>query len=112
MKRGELYRLHHPSGDAKRSRVVVIVSRQAVIDGPLATVVCAPVYTERLGIGSDVDVGPAEGLKHDSSVRCDLLASVPKRALTTFVGELRPEALDRLGRALRVALNVEVDSDP
>lgn len=107
MKRGELYLLHHPTGDVKRSRVVVVVSRQGAIDGVLKTVICAPVYTERLGISSSVDVGVAEGLKHESSVRCDLLASVEKRALTVFVGELGPELLERLARSLRVALDVE-----
>lgn len=111
VKRGELYRLRHPTGGVKRSRVVVVVSRQGAIDSALTTVMCAPIYTERLGMGSTVSVGVDEGLKHDSSVRCDLITSVAKSALTAFVGELGPEAIERLGRALRVALEVECDGN-
>jgi mRNA interferase MazF len=45
MKRGELYRVAHPSGrDPKKYRVFVIVSRQVVIDSRFSTVICAPIY--------------------------------------------------------------------
>ena len=107
MKRGDLYRVRRPSGDPKRSRVFVVVGRQAVIGSRLATVVCAPVLSQRGGLSTEVDVGPAEGLKHDSSVHCDLLMSVPKTALTDFVGSLTPPAVSRLDAALRIALALE-----
>jgi mRNA interferase MazF len=72
MRRGELYRVQHPRRtDPKRSRVFVIVSRQTVIDSRFSTVVCAPVYSRRDGLSSQVDVGPTEGLKHESSIHCD-----------------------------------------
>ena len=107
MKRGDLYRVRRPTGDPKRSRVFVVVGRQAVIDSRLATVVCAPVLSQRGGLSTEVDVGPAEGLKHDSSVHCDLLMSVPKTALTDFVGSLAPASVARLDAALRIALALE-----
>lgn len=107
MRRGELYRVRGLSGDVKRSRVVVVVSRQALIDSSFSTVLCAPVYSGERGLETEVSVGVGEGLKHPSVVLCDGLTSVPKRLLTDFVGELGPRGLEQLGRALRVALDVE-----
>lgn len=108
MRRGDLYRVRHPRGnDPKRSRVFVVVSRQTVIDSRFSTVVCAPVYTRRDGLASQVEVGADEGLKHDSSIHCDALVSIPKAALTDFVGRLSADRVAALRDALRVALDVE-----
>ena len=105
MKRGDLFRVHRPrGGDPKRSRVFVVVSRQALIESRFSTVVCAPVYTRRDGLATQVDVGPAEGLKHESSVHCDALVSLPKPLLTDYLACLKPERLHALDQALRVAL--------
>ena len=108
MRRGDLYRVRHPRRrDPKQSRVFVVLSRQTVIDSRFSTVVCAPVYSRRDGLSSQVDVGPAEGLKHDSSIHCDALVSIPKSALTDYVGELSAVQLDVMESALRVALDIE-----
>ena len=106
VKRGELYRVRHPAGDPRRSRVFAVVSRQVLLDSRLATAVCAPVFSEGDGLASQVAVGPSEGLKHDSWIICDNLISVPKAALTDYVGSLGPERLSALNRALRIALDV------
>ena len=107
MKHGDLYRVQRPSTrDPKRSRVFVIVSRQVLIDSRFATVICAPVFSTRHGLATQVAVGIDEGLKHDSSIHCDELVSLPKTALTQFVGTLGPAELKDLDRALRVALDL------
>ena len=109
MKRGELYRVRHPSSrDPKRSRVFVIVSRQAVIESKFSTVICAPVYSRYDALSTQVPVGIEEGLKHDSGIHCDELVSLPKSVLTDYVGGLRPAKIRELRRALRIALAVEV----
>ena len=107
MKRGELYRVRHPKGDPKKSRVFVIVSRTALLDSRYATVICAPVHTTRSGLETQVDVSTEAGLEHDSSIHCDSLVSVPKEALTDFVGRLSDADTRRLDQALRVALALE-----
>jgi mRNA interferase MazF len=107
VKRGELYRVRHPSRDPRKSRVFVVVSRDALVESRFATVVCAPVYTSRRGLSTEVSVGTEEGLKHDSSVLCDALMSVEKGRLTHYVGTLSSSKLGELGEALRVALDVE-----
>jgi mRNA interferase MazF len=107
VKRGDLYRVHHPGrGDPKRSRVFVVVSRQPLIDSRFSTVVCAPVYSRRDGLATQVELGPDDGLKHESSVHCDALVSVPKTLLTDFVGSLDLERRRSLDQALRVALGL------
>ena len=105
MKRAHLYRVRHPgAGDPRRSRVFVVVSRQALIDSRFSTVVCAPVYSRRDGLASEVDIGIDEGLKEDSSIHCDALVSLSKSVLTDYVGSLGPARVRALDQALRVAL--------
>lgn len=104
MKRGDLFRVRRPRGDPKSSRVFVVVSRQALIDSRFSTVVCAPVYSRRDGLATQVDVGTEEGLKHESSIHCDGLVSLPKQVLTDYVASLKPARLRVLDEALRVAL--------
>jgi mRNA interferase MazF len=107
MKRGELYRVAHPSAqDPRRSRVFVVISRQVLIESRFSTVICAPVYTAYDGLATQVPVGPDEGLKHDSSIHCDELVSLPKSALTNFVGTLSPHKIEALNQALRIALDL------
>jgi mRNA interferase MazF len=82
------------------------VSRQLVIDSRFSSVVCAPVYTRRDGLHSQVSVGFEQGLKHDSSIHCDELISLPKSVLTDYVGNLSAEKLIELDRTLAFALDL------
>ena len=110
MKRGDFYRVSRPSSrDPKRFRVFVVVSRQVLIDSKFSTVICAPVYSARHGLSTQVPVGVEHGLLHDSSVHCDELVSLPKTLLTHFVGTLPVASLAALDRALVTALAVDVE---
>jgi len=106
VKRGELYRVRHPKGDPKRSRVFVVVSRQSVIDSAFPTVTCAPVFSSRHGLATQVPVGVGEGLKHDSAIHCDELVSLAKSVLTDYVGSLAASRIRELDRALAIALEL------
>lgn len=107
MRRGELYRVANPGGDTKRFRVVVVVSRQALIDSRFSTVICAPVFTSGEGLSTQVFVGIDEGLKHESWIMCDNLLSVPKAELTNYIGSLARAKLGELDESLRMALDLE-----
>lgn len=108
MKRGELYRVYRGSRtDTKDYRVFVVVSRQILIDSRFSTVTCAPVYSSRDGLSTQVPIGPEEGLKHECAIHCDELVSISKERLSDYVGALSPDKLALLGTALRVALAVE-----
>ena len=108
MKRGDLYRVRRPPGDPKPARVFVVVSRQALIDSTFSTVICAPVFTQWHGLPTQVSVGTAEGLKHESAILCDGLMSLEKSRLTDYVGELTVDKLRELDEALLVALALPV----
>ena len=109
MTRGDLFRGLHPSGDSKKARVFVIVSRGDLVDSAFSTVICAPVYSERRGLSTEVNVGAEEGLKHDSAILCDALVSLEKTRLTRYVGSLGYQKLTALANALRIALDIESD---
>jgi mRNA interferase MazF len=78
-----------------------------LIESRFSTVICAPIYSSYEGLSTQVAVSIGEGLKHQSGIHCDELVSLPKTALTNFVGTLPPPKLEELKRALRVALDVE-----
>lgn len=91
MTRGDLYLVRKPgSADPRRRRVFVVVSRQVLIDSRYSTVICAPVYSTRTGLSTQVGIGTKNGLKHDSAIHCDELVSIPKTRLRDFLGSLPP----------------------
>lgn len=104
MKRGDLYRVYKPAGDEKHFRVFAVVSRQALIDSRFPTAVRARVYTRAEGLLTQIPVGIEEGLKHSSWVLCDDLASIHKSRLTHFIGSLSYSKIEKLDRALAIAV--------
>jgi len=106
MRRGDLYRVHHPPGDPKKYRTFAIASRQSVIDSQFSSVICAPVFTNGFGAPSQVSIGVDEGMKHESWIWCDGLTSLQKSQLTQFVGSLSRTKLAEFDRALAVAIDL------
>jgi mRNA interferase MazF len=108
MRRGELYLVRKlgPS-DPKKQRVYAIVSRQLLIDSKFSTVICAPVYSHHDGLSTQVRINTNEGLKHESSIHCDALASLPRTWLTRYVGQLDSSKIEELDAALNVALGLD-----
>lgn len=107
MNRGDLYRVHKPSArDPKRFRVFVVVSRAVLINSRFSTVICAPVYSSHHGLSTQVMIGIDEGMKHDSSIHCDELVSLPKSVLTDYIGTLSAKKIEELNRALKIALAI------
>jgi len=106
--RGEIYRTTERAPErGGKPGFYVVVSRAFIAENDdVSTVVCAPVYSQVLGLSTEVVVGPEEGLPRVSSVRCDFLALMFKRKLTTFVAALPPRKLAELNGALAVALDL------
>lgn len=108
MNRGEIYRTREkiPERGGKPG-FYVIVSRDFIVDNPdIDTVICAPVYSEVLGIKSEVVVGKDEGMPRTCAIRCDFLMLLFKSKLTTFVAALNPPKMEELNRAIRYALQL------
>ena len=107
MKRGDLYRVYKPSArDPKKFRIFAVVSRPVLIGSRFSTVICAPVYSSHHGLSTQVLIGVNEGMKHESSIHCDELVSLPKSVLTNYVGTLSAEKIEELNEALRIALDI------
>lgn len=86
----------------------VIVSRDFIAgNDDVATVVCAPIYSEVLGLRSEVVVGREDGLSRESAVRCDFLMLTFKRKLTQLVSTLSGAKARELDRALAYALQLD-----
>jgi mRNA interferase MazF len=64
------------------------------------------VHSSYGSLSTEVSVGVDEGLKHESSVHCDGLMSMPKAVLTDFVGRLKPEKVEELNRALEISIGL------
>jgi mRNA interferase MazF len=110
VKRGEFYLVRKPgSRDPRKQRVFVVVSRQALIDSRFSTLICAPVYSRHDGLSTQVRVGPEQGLKQDCSMHCEELVSLPKTALTHYVGSLSATKIAELDTALAVAVSIRAE---
>ena len=104
MRSGEVWRYRFRSPD--KLRPVVVLSRPEVI-GLLHTVMVAPVTSTVRGAPSEVGVGVAEGLKHDSAVNLDHVQTVEKERLVGYVGTLAPGKMQAVCRALAIAVGCD-----
>jgi mRNA interferase MazF len=60
-------------------------------------------------LGTQVSVAQDEGLKHESWIHCDNLASIPKSRLTNYVGSLSAWKIKKLNYALALALDLPIE---
>lgn len=98
--RGEVWRYRFVAPD--KIRPVLVLTRQEVI-GLLHTVMVAPITSAIRGAPSEVRVGVAEGLKHESAVNLDHVQTVERSRLVSYVGHLDSEKMSEVCRALAVA---------
>jgi mRNA interferase MazF len=98
--RGEIWSYRFKAPDKRRP--VLILSRPDVIP-LLHTVMVAPITSTRRGAPGEVNVGIAEGLKHDSAVNLDHVQTVEQARLVGFVGTLDAGQMQAVCRALGLA---------
>jgi mRNA interferase MazF len=98
--RGEIWQYRFQPPDKRRP--VLVLSRQEVIP-LLHTVIVAPITSTRRGAPSEVTVGPAEGLKHESAVNLDHVQTVERARLMSFVGSLNAAQMRKVCQALAIA---------
>jgi mRNA interferase MazF len=85
-----------------KRRPVLVLTRQEVID-LLHTVMVAPITSTIYGAPSEVAIGIAEGLKHDSAVNLDHVQTVEQTRLVRRLGHVGPAKMRDVCRALAVA---------
>jgi mRNA-degrading endonuclease toxin of MazEF toxin-antitoxin module len=110
VKRGEIYRTAaRVTERGDKPGFYVVVSRSFIAQNEdVSTVVCAPIYSELLGLSTEVSVGAAEGLPQSSSVRCDVLTLMFKGRLSGYVSALTGRKLVELDRALATAVDLDI----
>jgi len=109
--RGEIYRTRErvPERGGK-PRFYVVVSRTFVAENDdISTVICAPIYSQVLGLTTEVVLGPGDGLPRTSAVRCDFLRLMFKQRLTQFVAMLSAVKVRELDRGLAAALDLSLE---
>lgn len=84
---------------------VVVVTRDTAIP-VLSSVVCVLVTSTFRGHVAEVEVGPDEGLQHESAANCDNMFTLPTAVLSRRRGQLGPAKLRQLDTALMVALGL------
>lgn len=99
--RGEVWQYTFSAPDKRRP--VLVVSRQDVI-GLLSTVMVAPITSTIRGAPSEVVIGTAEGLKHDSAINLDHVQTVDQARLVKRVGEVSADTMRDVCRALAIAV--------
>ncbi len=99
--RGEIWRYRFKAPD--KLRPVLVLTRPEVIQF-LHTVTVAPVTSTIRGASSEVTVGIAEGLKHESAVNLDHVQTVERSRLVGYVGRLSSDRMRDVCRALAVAV--------
>ena len=98
--RGDIwtYEFKHPD----KRRPVLVLSRPEAID-VLHTVLVAPITSTIRGLPSEVQVGVAEGLKHESAVNLDHIQTIERARLSRYVGCVSSEKMRAVCRAISVA---------
>ena len=108
MRWGDVYRTREKISErGHKPGFYIVVSRDFIAaNEDISTVICAPVYGEVLGLGTEVVIGPEEGVVRQSSIRCDFLTLMFKNKLTGFVAALSEEKRGELRQALAHALQL------
>jgi len=98
--RGDVWTYEFRRPDKRRP--VVVLSRPEAIE-MLTTVLVAPITSTIHGVASEVIVGEAEGLSHQSAVNLDHVQVVETARLTKRLGHLGEAKMIAVCRALAIA---------
>ena len=88
------------------TRPVLLLTRD-LVRPHLSRVTVTPITSTLRGLSTEVPVGPANGLDHDSVVSCDNVVTVPASALGRQLGFLLTEQETALAQAIRVAFDLD-----
>lgn len=90
-----------------KTRPAVILTREAARTA-MTKVTIAPITSTAKGLTSEVPVGPANGLEHDSVISFDNVLTIPVDLLGRTIGFLTAEQETQLARAVVLAYDLDV----
>jgi mRNA interferase MazF len=89
------------------TRPAVVVSTDALNEGPAGFIFVVPVTSARRDLPSHIEIEPGKsGLEHPSYAKCEDVKSVSARRLIDRLGIVGPEPLFEIGRVLRYLLEL------
>ena len=92
-------------------RPVLVLTREAVL--PYVTkVTVAPITSTARGVSSELHVGRANGIDHNSVVSCDNVTTIHVDQLGEEIGFLLPWQEPALAEAIASAFGLDVDPAP
>jgi mRNA interferase MazF len=89
-----------------KTRPVLVLTRE-LVRPHMTRVTVAPITTTIRGLSTEVPVGRANGIAHNSVVSCDNVATVPASALGPQIGYLLPAQEAALSAAIRAAFDLD-----
>lgn len=88
-------------------RPAVVVSADALNEGPAGAVVVVPLTTAHRGLPSHIEIDPeTSGLGEVSYAKCEDMKSISSERLIAHLGRVVPDVLFAMGRALRFLLDL------
>jgi mRNA interferase MazF len=90
-----------------KTRPVLVLTREQVRPF-LASITVAPITSTVRGLSTEVPVGKANGLDHDSVVSCDNITTIPRAAIGRRIGYLLPGQEAALTRAVVAAYDLDL----
>jgi mRNA interferase MazF len=88
-----------------KPRPAVVLTRERAVPS-LRQITVAPITSTIWGLSSEVSVGTANGLDHESVISCDNMTSIDKSQLGKHLGFLLPDQEIDLTRALHLAFDL------
>lgn len=88
-----------------KTRPVLVLTRNSVIPR-MTKVTVAPITSTIRGISTEVPVGAAEGLDHDSVVSCDNIITIDKSAIISLIGHFDMVREQELSAAISAAFDL------
>jgi len=89
-----------------KARPVLLLTRELVVPHRKQVTV-APIATTVRGLSTEVRVGPANGIGHESVVSCDNIVTIDKNALGERIGYLSPAQESLLTAAIHAAFDLD-----
>ncbi|GID30065.1 type II toxin-antitoxin system PemK/MazF family toxin [Paractinoplanes brasiliensis] len=89
-----------------KTRPVLILTREQVRPY-LKSITVAPITSTVRGLSTEVPVGRANGLDHDSVVSCDNITTIPRSSIGRRVGYLLPAQESDLAAAIMTAYDLD-----
>jgi mRNA interferase MazF len=89
-----------------KTRPVLILTREQVRPF-LTSITVAPITSTIRGLSTEVAVGQANGIDHESVISCDNITTIPRSAIGRLLGYLHPAQERALSHAIVSAYDLD-----